>query len=95
MSLFRKSAGFSCLLALFFILSQWIVLAHASEHLIQGNNTHCAVCALNDHNDEIAVASCLTHAVISPAYDKPACQDVNFRNSPNDTRRIRAPPPPF
>lgn len=86
----KKTAGI--ILSVFLITSQWLVLAHATDHLLGDDRTHCTICALREHQDDHAIITALPPLIAG----KPAIAGCNvqytYSLTPCFTRSIRAPP---
>jgi len=86
----RKTAGI--VLSVLLITSQWLVLAHATGHLLEQDRTHCTICSLREHQDDLAIIITLPPVVS----DKPvvdACKvPCGFSSAPFSASSIRAPP---
>ncbi len=79
-------------LALLLVLSQWLGLAHATEHVLAGQDGGCDVCTLQNHHHGTAV-NISANAVSLPEllFDVPITRFV-YPAVPAVHYGIRAPP---
>jgi len=83
---------FAFALSLLLILSQWLSLAHATEHMVDSGDGYCQVCTLQHqfHSATVNSLTCIT-AVAQNSYTH--IFDKHFiTTAPDSTRTIRAPP---
>lgn len=79
---------------LLLVLSQWLSLAHATEHLLGGEDTRCQICTLQHQFQSAApeMSPAMAAAVIESVLHKPG--PWHYKAAPITTRTIRAPPQP-
>lgn len=79
---------------LLLVLSQWLSLAHATEHLLGGEDTRCQICTLQHQfqSATLDTSSCPAGAVSESVLHKPG--PWHYKAAPITTRTIRASPQP-
>jgi hypothetical protein len=79
-------------LSLLLILSQWLSLAHATEHTLESGDAYCQVCTLQHHfqSTTIDATTCIV-AVSEKSYSHNFVSN-HLSTPPATSRTIRAPP---
>jgi hypothetical protein len=83
---------FAILLAVFLVLCQWLVLTHATEHVLKADNSRCAVCALGNHYKHFTVIDDIPLPVIKFPLDIILLTSGHYTKQAESTSAIRAPP---
>ncbi len=80
------------LLVAFLLLSQWFSLAHATDHILTGDEPECHICQLNSENGQ---AKIIEHAQdlipLFLVYDLPHYL-IQYHTFDRFVRTIRGPP---
>lgn len=90
--MFQRNGKFVLTLSLLLMLSQWLSLAHATEHMVESNDGYCQVCTLQHqfHSATVNSLTCIT-ATAKNSYTHIFDKHF-FTTAPDSTRAIRAPP---
>lgn len=88
----QRTGKFAFALCLLLILSQWLSLAHATEHSLDSGDAFCQVCTLQ-HHFQAATVEALPCATVFAGKSYSRCFDTRLVSTATLTRQpIRAPP---
>ncbi len=90
--MFQRNGKFVLALSLLLMLSQWLSLAHATEHMVDNGDAYCHVCTLQ-HQYQGTTIGALPFATIDSQKSYVHTYVIHrFTKTPDSTRTIRAPP---
>jgi hypothetical protein len=87
-----RNRKFAFALSLLLILSQWLSLAHATEHMVDSGDAYCQVCTLQHQFQATTVDSFACPVVVTEKSYSRIFDTYLLTTTPDSARSIRAPP---